>query len=91
MISEFQLDEVGVYTITATIAGQARSFNIYSAMVDEEKDPVTENEGEISLLGEASGKGFDGIYDKLIIFFICLAVIMVADWVVYCYDKYQLR
>ncbi len=91
IVSEFQLDEVGVYTVTATIAGQVRSFNIYSAMVDDEKDPVTDNEGEISLLGEASGKGFDGIYDKLIIFFICLAVIMVADWVVYCYDKYQLR
>lgn len=91
IVSEIQLDEVGVYTVTATIAGQVRSFNIYSAMADEEKDPVTENEGEISLLGEASGEGFDGIYDKLIIFFICLAVIMVADWVVYCYDKYQLR
>ncbi|MBQ8146069.1 MAG: BatA domain-containing protein [Clostridia bacterium] len=91
IVSEFQLDEIGVYTVTATIAGQVRSFNVYSAMADDEKDPVTDNEGKISLLGEASGEGFDGIYDKLIIFFICLAVIMAADWVVYCYDKYQLR
>ena len=33
----------------------------------------------------------DGIYDELIILFIILAVIYMADWMVYCYEQYQLR
>ena len=66
-------------------------YHIYSAFADAEKDPVTETEGKISLTGTASDEGLTGIYDKLVLFFIALAVIMAADWVVYCYEKYQLR
>ena len=33
----------------------------------------------------------DGIYDKLIVLFVILAVIYMADWMVYCYEQYQLR
>ena len=51
---------------------------------------VTVNE-KIELREGENKVGLDGIYDKLIIFFICLVVIISADWVVYCYDKYQLR
>ncbi|MBE6674344.1 MAG: VWA domain-containing protein [Ruminococcaceae bacterium] len=89
--SELSLDEVGVYTVTVLIGDEQREYHIYSALADAEKDPVTEAEEKIGLYGEAKEGGLDGIYDKLIIFFICLAVIMVADWMVYCYDKYQLR
>ena len=90
-ISELKLDEVGTYKIKATIGDEIREFRIYSEFPDEEKDPVTEQERKIGIDGTASEEGLDGIYDKLIIFFICLAVIIAADWVVYCYEKYQLR
>lgn len=90
-VGEFALDEVGVYVVRANIGGEIREYRIYSEFPDVEKDPVTEVEGKISLNGEASGKGMDGVYDKLTLLFICLAVVIVADWVVYCYDKYQLR
>lgn len=88
---EFELDEVGTYKIKATIGDEQREYRIYSEFPDSEKDPVAETENKISLSGKASGEGLDGIYDKLIIFFICLAVVIAADWVVYCYEKYQLR
>ena len=92
-VSELELDEVGVYTIKATINGEIKEYHIFSALSKEESVPVvTENE-KISLIesSEAKDKVLDGTYSKLIIFFICLAVIIAAEWVVYCYDKYQLR
>lgn len=89
--NELLLDEVGVYTVTVLVGDEQREYHIYSALADAEKDPVTEAEEKIGLYGEAKEGGLDGKYDKLIIFFICLAVIMAADWMVYCYDKYQLR
>ncbi|MBO4982699.1 MAG: hypothetical protein J6D23_01455 [Clostridia bacterium] len=90
-VSELKLDEVGTYKITAMISGQPREFYIYSAMPEAEREPVTEPEERIGLSGEAGEGGLDAIYDELIVFFICLAVIFVAEWVVYCYEKYQLR
>lgn len=84
------LDEVGVYTVTMTVADSQRVFNIYSAMTLEERIPSVELE-ELSLRGEASEEGLDGKYDPMIILFIALAVIFFADWMVYCYEKYQLR
>ena len=89
--SELKLDEVGVYTLKATINGEVKEFHIYSSLAKEEQAPVVTSNEKISLSGEASGEGLDGTYDSLVIFFICLAVIIAADWVVYCYDKYQLR
>ena len=45
----------------------------------------------MSLEGTLQNEYKDGIYDKLIIFFIVLLVIYMADWMVYCYEQYQLR
>ncbi len=84
------LSEVGVYKVTMTVAGSAKSFSIFSEMSEAERDPSV-SEGEISLVGEASDKGFDGKYDPLPVIFIILAIIFLADWMVYCYDKYQFR
>ena len=89
-VAEFTLDEVGVYEITAIISGAPRTYHIYSAMPEAERSPVNTAE-EISLYGEAGNDKLDGIYDKFIIFFVLLAVIFTADWMVYCYEKYQLR
>ena len=33
----------------------------------------------------------DGEYDPLVLLFVLLAVVFSADWMVYCYEKYQLR
>ncbi|MBQ8583626.1 MAG: BatA and WFA domain-containing protein [Clostridia bacterium] len=84
------LDEVGVYTVTVTVAGSPRQFNIYSSMTDAECIPAPTGEG-VMLVGEPGGGGFDGKYDALTALFIALALLFTADWMVYCYDKYQLR
>jgi hypothetical protein len=50
--------------------------------------------GEIesfSLVGEAGNEKSDGIFDPIVIIFIILALTFTADWMVYCYEKYQLR
>ena len=39
----------------------------------------------------ATDDGFDGKFDPIWVIFIALAVVFLADWMVYCYEKYQLR
>lgn len=90
-ISEYHLTEVGTYTLTMMMGDEIKTFSVYSSMAKEESysNPLEVN--ELSLQGEASNDYSDGIYDELIILFILLAVIFVADWMVYCYEQYQLR
>lgn len=89
--AEFVLDEVGEYTITITIGGNAGTYRLYSAFpVDESATSVTSNESFL-LNGEQTYDGSDGIYDDLAIIFALVAIILLADWVVYCYEQYQLR
>ncbi len=85
-----ELKEVGRYTVNMTVAGTMREFYIWSAMNENERIP-TQTESAISLQGQASSEKFDGKYDPLLVMFIVLAVIFLADWMVYCYEKYQLR
>ncbi|MBQ9780981.1 MAG: BatA and WFA domain-containing protein [Clostridia bacterium] len=82
--------EVGVYTVTMNVSNTQRQFKMYAAVNEEERLPVVA-ELELSLQGEATPGGFDGKYDALLAVFIALALIFVADWMVYCYEKYQLR
>ena len=89
--TEVVLDEVGTYVIKATINGAVKEFHVYSSLAKEEQVPTVSVDEKISLSKDEGKSGLDGIYDKLIVFFICLVVIISADWVVYCYDKYQLR
>ncbi len=86
----FLLSEVGTYTITVTVSNIPSEFYIYSAMPEGERIP-TPSAQSIGLQGEATADGFDGTYDPLTILFICLALLFLADWMVYCYEKYQLR
>ena len=92
-VGSVQLDEVGEYAIKVATKDGLKTYRIYSAMSSLEINPQESVEEEFSLdIKEgASGTEIDGFYDKLLILFICLTVIFVADWVVYCYDKYQLR
>lgn len=89
--AEMRLDEVGVYKVTMTVAGSEKVFHAYSALAKEESVPIVASTDEYSLNGEASSKGMDGKYDNLFLVFIGLGIIFLADWAVYCYDKYQLR
>lgn len=91
VVSEMRLDEVGVYTVTLTVAGSEKVFHAYSALPKEESEPLVTAKNEYSLNGQASSKGMDGKYDNLFLVFIGLGIIFLADWAVYCYDKYQLR
>ncbi len=90
-VGEVFLDEVGTYNIKVVNDGELKTYRIYSSLAKDEQKPSVTTDEKISLDGSAGEEGIDGFYDKLIVFFICLAVIFVADWVVYCYDKYQLR
>ena len=85
-----KLTEVGVYTVQMTVADSNREFYLWSAMAAEESDPM-QTAGVIRLQGQATTDSFDGTFDPLYILFIALVVIFLADWMVYCYEKYQLR
>ncbi len=84
------MNEVGVYTITMTVSGTSRTFYIWSSLNEQERVPA-QTADSIVLQGQATEGGFDGKYDPLTVMFIVLAVIFLADWMVYCYEKYQLR
>ncbi|MBQ8684633.1 MAG: BatA and WFA domain-containing protein [Clostridia bacterium] len=88
--STFTLEEVGVYTVTLMVGEMQMQRRIYAALPQAERAP-TQTAESISLQGEAGTDKRDGKYDDLIALFIGLAVLFLADWVVYCYDRYQLR
>lgn len=88
--SIFTPDEVGVYTITLTGNDLEKEYYIYSALPDSERN-VSQGAGTFDVIGERDDGGLDGVKDVLLIAFICLALLFVVDWMVYCYDKYQLR
>ncbi len=89
-IASFTLSESGSYDVTVTVSGVAREYNIYSAVPKAESNPRPEAE-KIELIGTYEDIGFDGTFDPLTILIICLVLLFLADWMVYCYEKYQLR
>lgn len=89
-ITEFKLTEAGTYKLTVMIGDDAKEFSIFSQLPGDESYNGEEI-ADISLQGELGNEYSDGIYDKLIIFFIILAIVYIADWMVYCYEQYQLR
>lgn len=88
--AEILLDEVGTYTVSLTLAGKQTQFRLYASAAEEESAP-TVNEPDFSLSGERSSADRDGTYDPTVLLLICLAILFLADWGVYCYEKYQLR
>lgn len=89
-VSDLRLTEAGTYTVTVTLGGAPKEFYVFSSFPEAERAPEASAD-EIRLQGSASDEGFDGVYDDLTLFLVCLAVLFAADWVVYCYEKYQLR
>lgn len=88
--TELSLTEAGTYTIIATVDGVMREFKLFAAMPSAERAPQRDAM-ELTVQGQATEGGFDGLYDPLFVLFICLAVIFALEWGVYCYEKRQLR
>ena len=88
--TSFKTTEVGIYDITIMIGDKETNFKVFSSLPLEEQwtNNIVEN---IDLVGTKENDYRDGIYDELIVLFIILAVIHMADWMVYCYEQYQLR
>lgn len=86
-IAELELTEVGEYTITLD---NDTVIHVYASLAKEESE-INKVATSLSLQGEATEQGLDGIFDPMIIVFILLAIVFCIDWMVYCYEKYQLR
>jgi hypothetical protein len=84
------LNEVGTYTVYANLSGTEVPYRIFSAAAPSESAPVGQD-GSLVILGESTDGRIDGEYDPTLLLFILIAVLFIADWGVYCYDKYQLR
>lgn len=89
-IAEHHLGESGVYRIEVKSGQNVKDYYVFSAFPESERAPAVA-ESEIALLGEAGQSGIDGRLDNLTVLFVLLALVFSADWVVYCYEKYQLR
>ncbi len=85
-----KLTKIGVYTINMRLSGIETSYKIYSGADVKESDPNEEGE-TFSLSGERGNAKRDGRFDPVMILFICAVALFIADWGVYCYEKYQLR
>ncbi len=84
------LTEVGTYEISMKLAGNEMKYQIYSGAIQVESAPTVYEE-DFTLTGEKTESNIDGEYDPMMVFFICLVILFIADWGVYCYEKYQLR
>ncbi|MDE6690754.1 MAG: BatA and WFA domain-containing protein [Clostridia bacterium] len=90
-IAEYELTEVGEYTVTAVINnGTKQEAKVYSQLPVAERT-LNAAESYFTVSGDTSNRKRDGRYGELLYAFIILAVIVVADWAVYCYEQYQLR
>ncbi len=90
-VSEFELTEVGEYKLVMDISGSEREFYISSMLPLEERCTNEPVEGSVSIRGTATEGGRDAMFDPMLILFIVAAVLFAAEWMVYCYDKYQFR
>ncbi len=88
--AEFSVTEVGVHTVTLTSGVRQSQIKLYCNLPAEERVPAPTGDG-FALTGNAEASDKDGIYDELMFMFIILAALFVADWMVYCYEQYQLR
>ncbi|MCM1394000.1 MAG: hypothetical protein NC179_03810, partial [[Eubacterium] siraeum] len=89
-VCEVLLDEVGVFTVSVKRSGSENTdINAYASVPLAESNPV--GEGTLTLGGDRQYKRSDGFYDDLLAFFIAIALLLLADWGIYCYEQYQLR
>ena len=89
-VCEVRLGETGTYTLTVEVQGKDETkLYAYAGVPEEESRSAA---GSSMLLeGEREYNYSDGFYDSLLPFLILIAVLIFADWGVYCYEQYQLR
>ena len=81
---------MGMYTVTVLTGSASRKINLYAQTPLPESVPSIK-EASFALTGDASDKSRDGVFEDLTFVFIILAVLFITDWMVYCYEQYQLR
>ena len=84
------LSEVGTYRVIVTEGGRNNEYPVYAAAPLSESAPVVA-EQDFSLSGEREYVKIDGEYDPSTLLFVMFVLLFIADWGVYCYEKYQLR
>ena len=89
-VGSLTLDRVGTYRVEVIATDGERSYDVYAAAPVSESDP-TEIGSDFSIMGTRAYDKTDGQYDPLVLLFVLLAIVFTADWMVYCYEKYQLR
>ena len=89
-ISEYMLKEVGEYTVTADVGGIKKTAKVFAQFPEKERI-LNVTETNFVLTGEPGTERRDGRYEDILYIFIILAVLIMADWAVYCYEQYQLR
>lgn len=90
-VCEVALTETGTYTINVTVAGKAEDSVLYAYARVPETESRNQGGEAIYLAGDREYNYSDGFYDKLVVFFVLIALLLLADWGVYCYEQYQLR
>ncbi|MCH5157169.1 MAG: VWA domain-containing protein [Clostridiales bacterium] len=90
-ISEYQINEVGVYTVILTMKNKTEYRVHFFAAVPIEERTASGESHSFELVGVATNDGFNGYYDMLFALIIALLVVAIADFGVYCYEQYQLR
>ena len=85
------LDEVGTYKVISGTGENQSEHLMYVSTPNEECDPRRVSEGSFNIEGEAVRSTRKGVYNPLIIIFIALIIIFAADWMVFMYEKRQLR
>ncbi len=93
---EYALTEVGQYTLTQMVPDKvgnltAQKVYVYGNLPSSERAAVQTSDEAFVVSGTPSQEKRDGKYDDLIILLVILAAICLADWMVYCYEQYQLR
>ncbi len=89
-IATLPLERVGTYQIIVSVAGEEKSYKIFASSPESESDPYDVG-ADFSIVGVQTYEKTDGEFDPLVIILILLALSFTADWMVYCYEKYQLR
>lgn len=89
-VCEVRLWEAGVYTLTVKLQGSEES-NLYAYACVPEEESRSAAGGTMALSGEREYDYSDGYYESLLAFFVLIALLLFADWGVYCYEQYQLR
>ena len=90
-ISEYQLNEVGVYNIVLVMKDKTeRIINVFAQLPEDERAPLSQGDA-FSIVGQAQEDYSSGYIETLLYIVIILAVLVVADFGLYCYEQYQLR